>query len=432
LSATINQDSDMDAFQFSAQSGERVRFTAVTTAGTMKPRLFLYPSGGAAAVVNSGALNYLDYQLTDSGAYTLVIEDFNARLNQSGTGGYNLSFLKIPGTVNSAADPDSGPIASGQTLSANIHAPADMDAFQFFGQAGERVRFNGVKTSGSVQPRLFLYPPGGAAAEINSGALNYLDYQLKNTGLYTLVIMDFSALVNQVNTGNYNVTFLKMPGAVNTAGDRDGGLVTAGQTPSGAVDTLSDLDAFQFYGQAGDEVLVTAEKTSGTLAPRLFLCPPGGGPAEADSGVLPSINHQLQTSGLYTIVLQDFSRTNTGSYKLSYSKTPATSGQGIYNPSPANGAAINSVSGILGWDSVPGATAYDLYLGEGVTQALPKIGNNLASPSLAFANLTRGKTYYWQVVAHSAQGEIMGPCNWFIVKNQPTGSSGHILLLLME
>jgi hypothetical protein len=189
----------------------------------------------------------------------------------------------------------------------------------------------------------------------------------------------------------------------------------------------SDLDAFQFYGQSGDQVQIDAAKTSGTTSfqPRLYLYPPGGGAYEKESGALTYIhNYVLQNSGLYTIVVQDFSAglnaTNTGRYTISVSKTGGTR-PGIYNPFPANGATLTVMNGTLRCDAVADATGYDLYFGEGVTQALAKIGDNLAAPSLAFPAMSRGKTYYWQVVAHTASGDIKGPQSWFQVSTKSPG-----------
>ena len=54
------------------------------------------------------------------------------------------------------------------------------------------------------------------------------------------------------------------------------------------------------------------------------------------------------------------------------------------------------------------ATGYDLYFGSDPTQAPQKIGDNLASPSMAFPALTRGQVYYWQVVAHTASRRYPG------------------------
>ena len=111
-----------------------------------------------------------------------------------------------------------------------------------------------------------------------------------------------------------------------------------------------------------------------------------------------------RTTGLYTIVIRGFIiYPNPEIITFPCLKSPPLLVPGIYNPSPANGATISNINGAFTWSAVSGATGYDLYLGEGVTQPLQKIGDNLASPSLAFPALTRGKIYYWQVVAHTAR-----------------------------
>ncbi len=79
-----------------------------------------------------------------------------------------------------------------------------MDAFQFQGTSGDRVLINAVKTDGDLACRILLYPPGGGVNEADSGALNWIDYQLKQTGQYTIVIRDFTL----DDTGTYQVSLL--------------------------------------------------------------------------------------------------------------------------------------------------------------------------------------------------------------------------------
>jgi len=312
---------------------------------------------------------------------------------------------------------DQGPINSGETRSSAIITPSTKDSWTFSGQAGDRVIINAVKTSGTFTPVVGLDPPGGGPQEANSGASHTIDHQLQNTGLYTIIIGDFS---NGPRTGNYNLTFLKIPGTVSSTADPDGGPIASGQTLSGSINVPSDKDGFQFYGQMGERVLINAIKTSGTLSPNIGLYPPGGEAAEANSGALHTLDYQLQNTGLYTIIIGDFSNgPNTGEYNISFSKIPSTQIPGIYSPSPANGAALKSLYGTFVWDAVSGATGYDLYLGEGVTQPLQQVGVNLASPSLPFPALTRGRTYVWRVVAHTAQGDVQGPYCWFMITTKP-------------
>ena len=198
------------------------------------------------------------------------------------------------------------------------------------------------------------------------------------------------------------------------------------------------MDAGHFYGQAGERVIITAVTTSGNLDTTIYLYPPGGGPAEANTFSSNTgtplggdrLDYQLKNTGLYTFVIQDATLSRTGTYNISFSKIPATLNPGIYNPSPADRATVYSINGAFTWDAVDGATGYDLYSYSDPTQAPQKIGVNLSSPSMAFPALTRGKVYYWQVVAHTAQGDIQGPYCWFLVSMKPPGVPWLPLLLL--
>ncbi len=423
-SSTIGPPSYLDTWTFDGQAGDRVLINAVTTSGNLVTQIILYPPGGLPKEADSFPSNRLDHQLQHSGIYTIVIQDTAL----SRTGDYNITFLKLPGTVSYPGDADGGPIASGQTLSATINVASDMDAFQFYGQAGDRVLINAVTTSGNLITQILLYPPGSLPKEADSFPSNKLDYQLQNTGLYTIVIQDTAVS----RTGGYNLTFLKLPGAVSYPGDPDGGAIASGQTLGASINVPSDLDAFQFYGQAGERVLINAVTTSGSLITQILLYPPGGLAKEADSFPNNHLDHQLQNSGLYTIVIQDTALSRTGKYNISLSKIPATQVPGIYNPYPANGASIYNINGAFRWSGVSGATGYDLYWGEGVTQPLQKIGSDLSLPSMAFPALTRGKIYYWQVVAHTAQGDVSGPVCWFFVSTRLSPGLPWLHLLLLQ
>ena len=137
-----------------------------------------------------------------------------------------------------------------------------MDAFQFYGDAGERVIITAVTTSGSLDTVIYLYPPGGGPAEADTAPWgDRLDHPLEQSGLYTIVIQDY----NLNSEGTYNITFLVLPGGpLSSLEDPDGGPITSGETLSGSI-VSSDLDALQFYGDEGDWVIITAVKTSGSL-----------------------------------------------------------------------------------------------------------------------------------------------------------------------
>ena len=82
-----------------------------------------------------------------------------------------------------------------------------LDAFQLYGNAGDRVIINAVTTSKCIA-RIVLYPMDGESAEADSytvynGGGDVLDHELAKTGLDTIIIRDYD-----VNTaGKYNITF---------------------------------------------------------------------------------------------------------------------------------------------------------------------------------------------------------------------------------
>lgn len=64
---------------------------------------------------------------------------------------------------------DRGPINSGETkIGLSITAPSYLDTWTFHGNTGDRAVINAVTTSGSLDTRIVVYPPGGGAAEAAS------------------------------------------------------------------------------------------------------------------------------------------------------------------------------------------------------------------------------------------------------------------------
>jgi hypothetical protein len=399
----IAAPSYMDTWTFEGNAGDRILVRVRTTSGSLDTVIYLYPPGSGSAeesVWNA----VLSWQLEQTGLYTINIRDWSG----SNSGNYNISFLKIPGVVSSSGDTDGGAIASGQTLSGAIDVASDLDAFQIYGNAGDRIIVRVRKTSGDLSPTIYLYPPDGGPAE-QSVSNAVLSWQLEQTGLYTINIRDnFGS-----GSGNYNISFLKIPGTISSSGDPDGGAIASGQTLSGAINVASDMDAFQIYGNTGDRIIVTVTATSGDLSPTIYLYPPDGGPAEQSvwNAVL---SWQLEQTGLYTINIRDNFGSGSGNYNISLSKIPSTVRTGLYNPYPSDGGLTGAYrTTVLRWQPVSGATGYDVYFGADAIQPLDKIADNSAATSLTTAVLQNNQVCYWYVIAHTAAGDITGPWWWF-------------------
>lgn len=310
LQGRINLHSDLDGFQFDAKAGDRVLITAVTSAGSLNTVILLYPPNSEEREASTSPWgDHLDHQIKQTGRYTIVLQDYQF----DHEGYYNLSLMKLPGTLTSTADGDGGPITSGETLSGRINTYSDMDGFQFDGEAGDRILVSAVKTSGSLNTWISLYPPNSDQQETSTSPWgDFLDHQLKQSGKYTLIIQDYQF----DHSGYYNVTLLKDPGGVTSAGDQDGGPLTTCRAVRGNIHS-SDLDGFEFTGKEGDRIVLTANTTSGSLRTFLALYPPSGGPAEADTGFLDNyLDHRLMESGEYRVVVRDYNLGGEGYYTL--------------------------------------------------------------------------------------------------------------------
>ena len=198
----------------------------------------------------------------------------------------------------------------------------------------------------------------------------------------------------------------------------DRGPISSGETKGGfQLAGPSYMDTWTFNGNTDDRVLIDAEPTSGSTCLDINLYPPGGGPREASGRQW--LDRQLQQTGNYTIVIGECYFDDVATYDISLTKIPSQLRPGLYNPHPANGAIISDLSGILSWDPVPGATGYDVYFGENVIVPIPRIRNNITSPSTPFPALDPYKVYYWQVVARTSSGNIEGPYWWFETTDSP-------------
>jgi len=203
-----------------------------------------------------------------------------------------------------------GTMESGETVSSCIDTAAAQDTWTFCGTAGDRVRIIWAETSGDLSVQPSLYPPEGGNEEY--GSIIEIDHQLAETGQYTLVIQDFGS----DDTGCYDMSLLNVTaGPLTSIDDPDGGPIASGDTVSGEISTPGDMDAFIFYGTAGQRVVITWSETSGELGAQVYLYPPVGGESEDDSII--DIDHQLAETGQYTIVIQDFGENDTGAYNLS-------------------------------------------------------------------------------------------------------------------
>ena len=303
----IGSVTDFDAFTFTGAVGQRVIITALATSGPFNTAFYLYPPDGGPAE-NSTTGDRLEHQLLQSGTYTIVIEDYG----NDQTGGYNLSLLNLTaGPLTAGADPDGGILVSGESVSGQINAAGDMDAWRFVGTFGQRIVIAGVATSIGINTNIAVYPPSGAPVVFTSADRN--DFQLTASGTYTIVLEDYG----DDTPGTYTLSLMNVSaGPYTSDADLDAGTINSGGYRTGQISAPADFDVYTFDGVAGDRVLIAALATGGALNTTFYLYPPSGGPAE-DATTADRIDHQLVETGTYKILIEDNGNDDTGTYKLS-------------------------------------------------------------------------------------------------------------------
>ncbi|MDY6836871.1 MAG: hypothetical protein SWH78_02755, partial [Thermodesulfobacteriota bacterium] len=152
------------------------------------------------------------------------------------------------------------------------------------------------------------------------------------------------------------LVFWLFPQAVRAA---DMGDILPGETKSGSLTAPSFLDSWTFDGSTGDRVVITAVRTGGDNRPEIVLYPPGGGPAEAYTYDLSGsrLDHQLEQSGLYTIIVQDHNLDHSGTYNITLLKMPGT----VSSPEDPDGGPIASGETHGGQMSVSDLDAFQFY-----------------------------------------------------------------------
>ena len=377
--------------------------------------------------------------------FALTISSRATASNESGvaTGEDELSLVLALDATTSAEDPDSGCIASAETKRGTIFPAGDLDAYTFYGQVGQGVVIEMADNSGSLYPRLQLYDPNRVLVKDTwvHDVARIENYQLNMTGIYTIVASGV------VSTGEYGLSLVLVPGATTSPQDPNGGDIASGETKIGNIFPGGDLDAFAFYGQADQGVVIEMADNSRSLYPRLQLYDPNGVLVKDTwvHDVARIENYQLKMTGIYTIVASGV--VSTGEYGLTLQLIQPSDPYGLYpyGPQPSDGQSISycdphqpydiviqnkilpdgsvvkrrSGGYFLSWWSVIGATGYDVYLASGPCMPMEKLAENIIDPWVAMPALEGNKVYYWQVVARTPAGDIRGPTWWFATEPCP-------------
>jgi len=361
----ISLPAQSNTYTFSANAGDVLDFTMVTTSGNLSPEFQLYNPDGTP---NISAANYLcsgstielnTVTLKQKGTYTVLVGD----CSETNIGKYAIYSQRINNPVGIVV-----PLPFGQTVAGAIASAAQSNTYSFSANAGDQVDFTVTATSGSLSPKVRIYAE--STGLLASSAANYLcsgstvelnTVMIPTTGTYIVLVGDCS----DTNTGNYDIYSQRTNNPTGTVP------VDWGQIQSGKISLPAQSNTYTFVGTANDVIDFTMVTTSGNLSPKIQLYNPAGKPISSAANYLCSgttiemSSVTLPTSGTYTVLVGDCSDTNTGNYNLTsqcFGTCPVTptctwaTPAAIVYPTPLSATQLDASC------SVPGKTVSGTYV----------------------------------------------------------------------
>ncbi len=409
---TISLEAQSNSYTFAGIAGEEVDFTLLATSGTMIPAIAVYNPGGvlnASTYANSpfgcsgSRLELNSVKLPSTGTYTVLVNDCAS----TDTGNYELDAQKT--------DVGPGPaLAFGKTVTGTISLPAQSNTYDLAANAGDRVDFILVSTSGTMLPEILVYNPDGTLNASNyanspfgcSGAVTGLStVSFATAGTYTILVRD----CNDSGTGNYSLYTQRTnnPGSASN--------LPFGQVVTGLVGAVAGDITYTYAANANDRIVFTLTATTGTMIPAILVYNPDGtlnssnyanSPFGCSGAVTTLSTNPLPSTGTYTVLAYDCQNTGTGNFALYAQRTN--------NPSAASSLTLGGVAQSGSVTSAAQSATYIFHANAGAS-----ISN------LTVTGTTTGSSFIPEVSIFNPDGSL-GASNY---ANSPFGCSGTTVAL---
>jgi hypothetical protein len=294
---------EMDCFTFAGTTGDRIHANLVRTSGTALAAQLFNPTGSQVCLFDPGSFSDpFACGLTTVGTHTLIVSGL---VGGAGAGNYSLAVQRANNPVGCTALG-----FGGVPITGTIAMSAEEDCFTFAGNAGDRIRFRPVETSGTFQFESNVLRPSGTVACTNThGLFGSADFTcaLTMSGTHTLVLGDSAG----TRTGNYAVVIQRLNAPVGCSA-----LPAAGTPAVGSIGAVGELDCFTVAATAGTTIPLDLAATSGTLVPLMEVIRTNG-TTRCPPTTAAHLNCLADSTGTYTILVGDsFPRTRTGGYTL--------------------------------------------------------------------------------------------------------------------
>ena len=199
-------------------------------------------------------------------------------------------------------------------IPATISSIVEHDTYAISGEAGDIVRLDISRTSGSFNPYVAVYRPDGTLLCSDGTIGSALTHQctLAVSGTYVILIGDWG--IN--NTGGYDFYLQRLNNPSNPIAIDYGSFVT------GAITSIVEHDTYVFSGTVGDTIRMVINRAGGSFNPSVAVYRPGGTLlcSQGTIGASLTLECTLDISGTHVILIGDWGINNTGGYEMSFTK----------------------------------------------------------------------------------------------------------------
>ena len=166
------------------------------------------------------------------------------------------SYIYLPVILRPSCPPANGiKVQVGEVTTGNIDTANEIDAYYFCGTAGDIIRLDMSRTSGSFNPDVDIYRPDGTllCSNYSTGSSLTVECTLDVSGTYVILAGDWS--IN--DTGGYAFYLQRLNNPSNPIA------VNYSDVTAAAITSIVGHDTYTFDGTAGDIIRLDMSRTSG-------------------------------------------------------------------------------------------------------------------------------------------------------------------------
>jgi large repetitive protein len=334
VSSNISQTGERDTYNFNGTVGQQLWFDTVVGNANIKAQL--YSPTGKLVQDRDTSLDWGAFNLTETGAYRLVIDGAGAT---TGNYQFNLSDRSTAPTLK-----------LGEAITGSLTSNTNL--YKFAGKAGQVVKFDLAATTWTGANWTFVDPSGKVIAAPVAGSPDF-QVALASDGNYTLALAGASSTAVNYSFTATDVTPVKVtPTGLN--------VIQSGTYLPGKVSEYS------FSANAGTVVLYDSIQTTGYMLARLVN--PNGtyvtlDPFNYSGGVITFDNSNylnpvtLQQTGTYKLQTYSYYGFETGAYKYALRELPKNFGPGVSYlelDTPISGSLTSGESKVYTFQTNPG------------------------------------------------------------------------------